>query len=97
VIPYIPFQRLTRCQDGSSRCQLVGVGVGWYWLVRVGGGRYRALVRVGARRCGGSWCQAVPAGESRYQLMGSSEIGNVGYNPCSSMRDCNNYCPTYHD
>jgi hypothetical protein len=73
VIPYIPFQRVTRCQDGASRCQPVGVGAGRYRLVRVGARRYRS-VRVGARR---------------YRLVRVGAIGNVGYNPCSSVQDRN--------
>jgi hypothetical protein len=76
VIPYIPFQRLARCQP-------VGVGAGWYWLVRVGVGRYRLvrvsvgryqLVRVGVGRY-----RLVRVGDGRYRLVEVGEIGNVGY------------------
>ena len=93
MIPYIPFQRLTRCQDGAGQCQPVGVGAGWFQSVRVGAGWYR-LVRVGVGRCrlvrvGVGRYQAVPAGESRYRLLEVGEIGNVGYNPCGSVQDCN--------
>jgi hypothetical protein len=38
---------------------------------------------------GTGWCQAVLASESRYWLVESGETGNVGYNPCSSVQDCN--------
>jgi hypothetical protein len=38
---------------------------------------------------GTSWRQAVPAGESWYRLVESSEIGIVGYDPCSSVQDRN--------
>jgi hypothetical protein len=39
---------------------------------------------------GESWCQVVPVGGSQYRLVETGEIGNVGYNPCSSVQDCNN-------
>jgi hypothetical protein len=38
---------------------------------------------------GTGWCELVPAGESRYRLVESSEIGIEGYNPCSSVQDRN--------
>jgi hypothetical protein len=35
------------------------------------------------------WWELVPAGESWCQLVEPGEVGNVGYNPCSSVQDCN--------
>ena len=56
---------------GGSWCRVVPVGESRWWVVPVG-----------ARRC-----QPVRVGEIRYRLVESSEIGNVGYDPCSSVPD----------
>jgi hypothetical protein len=38
---------------------------------------------------GGSLCRVVPVGESRCRLVAPGGIGNVGYDPCGSVQDCN--------
>jgi hypothetical protein len=67
------FPKVNPVPTGGSWCRVVPVGESWCWVVPVG-----------ARRC-----QAVRVGESQYRLVESSEIGNVGYNPCGSVPDRN--------
>ena len=46
-------------------------------------------------RVGENWCRAVPGSAGRCQLVESGEIGNVGYNPCSSVQDHNRLCAVF--
>jgi hypothetical protein len=78
-----------RCESlyTSSKANLVPRG---YWLVPTGES-WCQVVPVGGSQCPAVLVgEAMPASESWNWLVEPGEIGNVGYNPCSSVQDCNN-------